>query len=347
MKKNNKIIKLTMALIVVIYIVILAIILINIKKHTKFNIEDAAKNNKTELESKNNFSNSSLAENDILSDEETKNNSNADTNLSEPNDKYNNIENTEVANIEDNVGNTQVTNTEDNIKNHEVTNTEENTKKQGVANTEENVENIGETNKESQVNENNTNSKTRNFGSNVAFIGDSRTQAFIMYAGLSKVIDYTNIGLMVDTAVSKKFITNSNGEKITILEDLKNKDINTIYIMLGINELGWVYSSIFIDKYEELIDKIREEKPNCEIIVQSIIPVTKKKSDSDKIYNNTRITEYNTLIKEMTSRKNVKFIDLTSALTNADGNLPEEASPDGIHLNKQYCLKWLECLQNN
>ena len=347
MKKNNKIIKLTMALIVVIYIVILAIILINIKKHTKFNIEDAAKNNETELESKNNFSNSSLAENDILSDEETKNNFNADTNLSEPNDKYNNIENTEVANIEDNVGNTQVTNTEDNIKNHEVTNTEENTKKQGVANTEENVENIGETNKESQVNENNTNSKTRNFGSNVAFIGDSRTQAFIMYAGLSKVIDYTNIGLMVDTAVSKKFITNSNGEKITILEDLKNKDINTIYIMLGINELGWVYSSIFINKYEELINKILEIKPNCEIIIQSIIPVTKTKSDNDKIYNNNKIKEYNRLIEDMAKRLNIKYINLVPALTNENGDLPENASTDGIHLNKNYCKKWLEVLENN
>ena len=347
MKKNNKIIKLTMALIVVIYIVILAIILINIKKHTKFNIEDAAKNNETELESKNNFNNSSLAENDIFSDEETKNNSNVDTNLSETNDKYNNIENTEVANTEDNVGNTQVTNTEDNIKNQEVTNKEENTKKQGVANTEENVENIGETNKESQVNENNTNSKTRNFGSNVAFIGDSRTQAFIMYAGLSKVIDYTNIGLMVDTAVSKKFITNSNGEKITILEDLKNKDINTIYIMLGINELGWVYSSIFINKYEELINKILEIKPNCEIIIQSIIPVTKTKSDNDKIYNNNKIKEYNRLIEDMAKRLNIKYINLVPALTNENGDLPENASTDGIHLNKNYCKKWLEVLENN
>ena len=51
---------------------------------------------------------------------------------------------------------------------------------------------------------------------------------------------------MVDTAVTKKFVTNSEGEKITILEDLQTKDIDTVYIMLGVNELGWVYSSIFI-----------------------------------------------------------------------------------------------------
>lgn len=192
-----------------------------------------------------------------------------------------------------------------------------------------------------------TSNNNKKFGSNVAFIGDSRTQAFLMYAGLKDVIDYTNIGLMVDTAVTKKFVTNNKGEKITILEDLKNKNIDTVYIMLGINELGWVYSSIFIKDYEELIDKIKEIKPNCEIIVQSIIPVTKTKSDSDKVYNNTRIAEYNSLIKQMASRKNIKYIDLVPFLTDKSGNLPENASSDGIHLNKEYSLKWLECLKNN
>ena len=136
------------------------------------------------------------------------------------------------------------------------------------------------------------NKKTREFKENVAFIGDSRTQAFLMYTGLNNVTDYTNIGLMVDTAVTKKIVTNSSGEKITLLEDLKYKNIDTIYIMLGINELGWVYSSIFIKNYEELIDKIKEIKPDCEIILQSIIPVTKTKSDNDKIYNNDKIKEY-------------------------------------------------------
>lgn len=191
------------------------------------------------------------------------------------------------------------------------------------------------------------NKKTREFGNDVAFIGDSRTQAFLMYTGLKNVNDYTNIGLMVDTALTKKFITNDSGNKITILEDLKTKNVNTIYIMLGINELGWVYSTMFVKEYENLIDKLQEVKPNCEIILESIIPVTKEKSNSDKIYNNRRIAEYNTLIKELADRRKLKFIDLVPALTDEDGNLPENASPDGIHLNKEYCLKWLECLKNN
>lgn len=191
------------------------------------------------------------------------------------------------------------------------------------------------------------NKENREFGSNVAFIGDSRTQAFLTYTGLRDVTDYTNIGLMVDTAVTKKFVTNSEGEKITILEDLQTKDIDTVYIMLGVNELGWVYSSIFIQKYEDLIDKIKEIKPNCEVIIQSIIPVTKTKSDNDDIYNNEKINEYNELIKQMAERKQIQYINLVPELADQSGNLPEDASPDGVHLNREYCLKWLECLKNN
>lgn len=218
---------------------------------------------------------------------------------------------------------------------------------EAVKNTNETLDNIN--NDLSQNITNNEKNTTENieFGSNVAFIGDSRTQAFLAYTGLTEVVDYTNIGLMVDTAITKKIVTNKNGEKITILEDLKNNNVNTIYIMLGINELGWVYNSIFIQKYEELIDKIKEVKPECEIILQSIIPVTKTKSDNDKIYNNNKIKEYNKLIKELANKKKIKFIDLVPIITDEKGNLPENASSDGIHLNKEYCLKWLECLKNN
>ena len=86
---------------------------------------------------------------------------------------------------------------------------------------------------------------------------------------------------MVDTATTKKFVKSSSGEKVTIIQDLKTKNIDKVYIMLGVNELRLVYSSIFIDKYSQLIDSIKQVKPNCEVIVQSIIPVTKSKSDSD------------------------------------------------------------------
>lgn len=187
----------------------------------------------------------------------------------------------------------------------------------------------------------------KKFDSSVAFIGDSRTQGFLMYTGLKDVVDYTYIGLMVDTAVTKEFIKASGGKKVTILEDMKTKDIDTVYIMLGINELGWSYSQVFVKYYGNLIDEIRKVKPNCKIYVQSIIPVTKEESDSDDIYNNKNIRKYNELIKKLAQDKNVTYLDVASYLADSSGNLPLSASTDGVHVNKKYCLKWYEYLKNN
>ena len=202
---------------------------------------------------------------------------------------------------------------------------------------EENAETDNSTNNNSKV----------TFDSSVAFIGDSRTQGFIMYNGLSKVQDYSYIGLMVDTAVSKKIVKTSNGEKITLLQDMKNKDIKSVYIMLGVNELGWSYPQVFKLKYGELVDEIKKVKPNCHIYLQSILPVTKSKDQSDKIFNNTNIAKFNQLVQEVAKEKNITYLDVQSALKDENGYLPEEASTDGIHINKKYCEKWLEYLKNN
>lgn len=185
------------------------------------------------------------------------------------------------------------------------------------------------------------------FDDKVAFIGDSRTQGLIMYTGLTKINDYSYIGLMVDTAKKKEFVKTSDGKKVTLLEDMKNKDIDTVYIMLGVNELGWAYPEVFKLKYKELIEKIREIKPNINIYVQSIIPVTKEIDSTNKYINNNRIRKYNDLIKELANELDVKYLDVASALVNDEGYLPSQASTDGIHVDRDYCLKWLEYLKNN
>ncbi len=236
-------------------------------------------------------------------------------------------------------------NVTNNIENEERPNNTINIVNENQLNNIDNTVNNTNTNSIDEIQQNE--GKNVEMNSKVAFIGDSRTQGFIMYNGLKNVQDYSYIGLMVDTAVTKKFIKTDNGEKITLLEDMKNKDINRVYIMLGVNELGWVYPQVFKLKYGELVDKIKQVKPNCKIYLQSIIPVTKSRDKSDKIFNNKKINEFNTLIKEVSNEKNVEYLDVASALKDSEGYLPEEASTDGIHVGKKYCEKWLSYIKNN
>lgn len=249
-----------------------------------------------------------------------------------------------------------VTNNIDQVTNQEQSNivnnlNQINSKNEIIEENNEKYEEKKEENKdiEESKSKDSTTNKTANvkFDETVAFIGDSRTQGFIMYNGLKNVQDYSYVGLMVDTAISKKFIKTNNGNKITLLEDMKGKNIKRVYIMLGVNELGWSYPQVFKSKYKELIKEIRKIKTDVQIYVQSIIPVTKARDKSDKYFNNTRIEQYNKLVKEVASEENVGYLDVQSALVNSEGYLPEETSPDGIHIGKSYCEKWLEYLKNN
>lgn len=251
--------------------------------------------------------------------------------------------------------NTEGNNIINNIENSESSNIIENKVTENIVNqieTDNSNDNqnttIIETNeiKDESSNNSSNNSEVK-FDSTVAFIGDSRTQGFIMYNGLKNVQDYSYIGLMVDTAMTKEFVKTSNGNKTTLLQDMANKNIKKVYIMLGVNELGWSYPQVFKAKYKELISEIRKVKPNCQIYVQSIIPMTKSKSDSDKIYNNKNVAKFNQLIQEVAEEEDVTYLDVKSVLVNKDGYLPEEASTDGVHVDKEYCQKWLKYLKNN
>lgn len=179
------------------------------------------------------------------------------------------------------------------------------------------------------------------------FIGDSRTEGFILNNGLTaKITSFTYKGLTVNTIFSDKVI-NINGEKLTIIDALKETDFSKVYIMLGINEIGWVYSDIFIDKYSEIIDEIKNINPESIIYIQSIIPVTEKVSNEHPYIRNSKIEEYNVLLKKLAEEKNVYYLNVQEALINENNVLPDDAATDGIHLNKKYCVKWLEYLKEH
>ncbi len=83
------------------------------------------------------------------------------------------------------------------------------------------------------------------------------------------------------------------------------------------------------------------------IYVQSILPVSEKKSKSTQIYTNANILKFNAKIMAMCKDENVYYLDTWHSVANAKGVLPEEASSDGIHLNKKYTDIWLDYIRKH
>lgn len=178
------------------------------------------------------------------------------------------------------------------------------------------------------------------------FIGDSRTQGFQMYSGLTNATFYAGKGLNVETVFTKPVVNTESGT-VTVAEALNGPQFEKVFIMLGINELGWPNVNTFIEYYGKVIDTIKASQPNATVYVQSIIHVTQQRSDSDSVYNNAKVNQFNQLIQQMAAEKGCVYLDLNEVLSDENGALFADAATDGIHLTKPYCIKWLDYLRSH
>lgn len=178
------------------------------------------------------------------------------------------------------------------------------------------------------------------------FIGNSRTEGFQLYSGLTNASFYASKGMTVSNFYTDKFAS-VDGEKKTILKALKNKKFGKIYIMLGLNEMGWPSGQTFVDRYQKIVQDIKKAQPEALIYIQSIFHVSKAKSKADSIYNNPTINSRNKLIQEMAHREGCIFLNVNEALDTEKNCLPADASTDGVHLNATYCKIWKDYLMNH
>lgn len=179
----------------------------------------------------------------------------------------------------------------------------------------------------------------------VAFLGDSRTEGFKLYSGLKKGTYYHAVGATVESVFTKSVDTAAG--KMPLLDAMAKSDFEKIYVMLGVNELGWNGTKIYHNQYAKLIDRLREDHPDAEIVLQTLMPVSAKQEEKKTYVNNARIAAYNEVIKQLAEEKNCPYIDVAEAVVDEDGCLRSEWSADGVHLNTKGCQIWLEYLRTH
>ena len=182
-----------------------------------------------------------------------------------------------------------------------------------------------------------------------AFVGDSRTDGFMIYSGIGCGENLTSNGLSIFKLEEKKALT-IDGQKYTLLEALALKQYGKVYLSLGVNELGYYDDQGFYDAYCKAIDDIRACQPNAVIYIQGLIPLNEDviaQSGGPSYLTNEHLLVYNDLMRKAAEEKQVVFLDLNPEFTGADGQLPADASKDGVHLRKAYCEGWLDYLKTH
>lgn len=178
------------------------------------------------------------------------------------------------------------------------------------------------------------------------FIGNSRTEGLKMYSGLTKSTFITEVGLTVDS-IFTDYCNISGGYKNLAFSELESREFGKVYIMMGMNELGWVYDDVFKEDYGKVIDRIREINPDAVIYIQSILPVSKWKDSNDSTYTIANVDRLNARLRELADEKEVHYVDVAEGIMDEEGYLPYEATLDGVHLVPEYCVKWLDYLKTH
>ena len=178
------------------------------------------------------------------------------------------------------------------------------------------------------------------------FIGDSRTVGLSEYSNWKNPVYYADVGLTVYHVFDKE-IANVNGETMNIDQALQRQKFGKIYIMLGINELGRGTTETFATKYSQVIGRIRELQPDAIIFIEGIMGVSKKKSDSDPIFNNKNIQERNAAIESLADNSSVYYIDVNQVIMDASGGIPSEYTFDNVHLKAAYYSIWTNYLMEH
>lgn len=172
------------------------------------------------------------------------------------------------------------------------------------------------------------------------FIGDSRTVGLLDYGQIKESDYFCSVGMSVFNVQTETISVPGTG-KVTLNELLEHKFYDRIYIMLGINELGYPFGDI-ISKYSELIELVKENAPDASIFLQANLHVTKKRSDRDKIYNNTKINELNRTLSEFADQETVFYIDANELFDDPDGALAADKSADDTHPYGKYYVEWAQ-----
>ncbi|MGM9662493.1 MAG: GDSL-type esterase/lipase family protein [Oscillospiraceae bacterium] len=170
------------------------------------------------------------------------------------------------------------------------------------------------------------------------FIGDSRTVGLQEYAGIEGADFFANVGMSVYN-IHKKPVSVPSVGKVTLRELLEHKKYGKIYIMLGINEVGYRLDST-VDKYRELLEFIRQREPEAKLLIQANLHVTKSRSDRDEVVNNAAIDRLNAALAKLADGRHIFYLDANALFDDENGCLSSDKSEDGTHLYAKYYAAW-------
>lgn len=129
------------------------------------------------------------------------------------------------------------------------------------------------------------------------------------------------------------------------LGEIIDSEPSAVFLLIGINDLynnsiqepsvNYIANNII-----EIAKKIKTNSNDSKVFIQTLLPISIKKSTKDYELYNHSIGTINEIIVENQQKKLYSIIDLYALFVNSEGQLREDLTYDGLHLNEEGYKVW-------
>ncbi len=171
----------------------------------------------------------------------------------------------------------------------------------------------------------------RNYERMTVFAGDSITTGLSSYG----IVNEIAIGGKKDVVASiglntTTFRTRREFAGLSALGKVIADHPYRAYLMIGTNEIGYRGVEDVIDGYREIIQLLKTDCPDTDVVVLAVPPVTAAKQSQSKGF--AQIPALNRKLQAMAAELGANYFDYTQVLKDTNGCLQEQyAAADGIH----------------
>ena len=148
----------------------------------------------------------------------------------------------------------------------------------------------------------------------IVFVGDSITARFEWDEYFT---DYTVANRGIDSDVTEGVLHR--------LDTIVSQTPEKIFLMIGINDIRQgIAPETTLTNYEKIIDELMTALPDCEIYVQSVLPVHISTG-----IDNADVQSLNLSLEELAKSKELTYLDIYSAVADSQNNFTYTV--DGVH----------------
>lgn len=113
-----------------------------------------------------------------------------------------------------------------------------------------------------------------------------------------------------------------------------------VFVLGGINGLKSYTEQVGLERYDTLLSMLKEQLPNAEIYVISVLPISKDKEL--EVCSNEVINDFNSELVLLVDKYGFTYVDIHSLYVDNNGAMDENLTKDGVHLYSEAYDKWAE-----